>query len=265
MKEGPNIAAIAALIGDPARANMLSALMHGRALTATELGHEAGVSPSTASGHLAKLSAAGLVTLRKQGRHRYFRLSDSDIANVLEGLMGLASRTGYLRLRPGPKDPMRRQARVCYDHLAGDAGVRMFDHLRTKGFLSGRDEALHVTGPGKRFFAGLASTSSGSARGGDRFVALVSIGANESRIWAAASVRRSSTESFNCKGRGGRQNRGSSSSPTLAGKNSIWSWLGRRIAVRAFFRRVETGSPQKMQPLKDTWGEIPNPFEQNSL
>lgn len=154
MKEGPNIAAIAALIGDPARANMLTALMHGRALTATELGHEAGVSLSTASGHLAKLGAAGLVTLRKQGRHRYFRLSDSDIADVLEGLMGLASRTGYLRLRPGPKDPMLRQARVCYDHLAGDAGVRMFDHLRAKGFLSGRDEALHVTEPGQRFFAG---------------------------------------------------------------------------------------------------------------
>jgi DNA-binding transcriptional ArsR family regulator len=155
MKEGPSIAAIAALIGDPARANMLTGLMHGRALTATELAHEAGVTLSTASGHLAKLHAAGLVTLRKQGRHRYFRLSESDVAGVLEGLMGLASRTGYLRTRPGPKDPMLRQARVCYDHLAGDAGVRMFYHLRTKGFVSGHDDALHVTEPGKRFFVGL--------------------------------------------------------------------------------------------------------------
>ncbi|HKD26093.1 MAG TPA: winged helix-turn-helix domain-containing protein, partial [Xanthobacteraceae bacterium] len=80
MKDGPNIAAVAALLGDPARANMLTALMHGRALTATELAQEAGVMLSTASGHLGKLQDAGIVDTEKQGRHRYFRLSGSDVA-----------------------------------------------------------------------------------------------------------------------------------------------------------------------------------------
>src|SRR5215813_5068393 len=95
MKDGPNIAAIAALVGDPARANMLTALMHGQALTATELAQEAGVMLSTASGHLSKLADAGLVTIEKQGRHHYFRLSGADIASVLDGLMGVAARTGH--------------------------------------------------------------------------------------------------------------------------------------------------------------------------
>ena len=112
MKEGPNLAAVAALLGDPARANMLTALMDGRALTATELAHEAGVTLQTTSGHLARLETANLLRVEKQGRHRYFRLSGEDVAEVLEGLMGLAARTGHLRTKPGPKDPALRQARA---------------------------------------------------------------------------------------------------------------------------------------------------------
>jgi DNA-binding transcriptional ArsR family regulator len=137
MKEGPNLAAVAALLGDPARANMLTALMDGRALTATELAQEAGVSPQTTSGHLSRLEAARLVEVEKQGRHRYFRLSGEDVAEVLEGLMGLAARTGHLRQTPGPKDPALRQARICYDHLAGDMGVWAFDRLRANGLVGG--------------------------------------------------------------------------------------------------------------------------------
>src|SRR3974377_2468455 len=113
MKDGPNIAAIAALLGDPARANMLTALMHGQALTATELAQEAGVTLSTASGHLAKLMGAGLLAVEKQSRHRYFRLSGADVAGVLEGLMGLAARTGHLRVRTGPRDPELRRGPAC--------------------------------------------------------------------------------------------------------------------------------------------------------
>src|SRR5260370_42019463 len=100
MKDGPNIAAIAALLGDPARANMLTALMHGHALTATELAQEAGVVLSTARGHLGKLKDAGLVDIEKQGRHRYFCLSGADVAAVLEDLLGVAARTGPLRVHP---------------------------------------------------------------------------------------------------------------------------------------------------------------------
>jgi len=153
MKDGPNIAAIAALLGDPARANMLTALMHGQALTATELAQEAGVAPSTASGHLAKLETAGLVGIEKQGRHRYFRLSGADVVSVLEGLMGVAARTGHLRVRTGPRDPELRRARVCYDHLAGDAAVRMYDRLQATGIIVGTGAALRVTREGERSFA----------------------------------------------------------------------------------------------------------------
>jgi DNA-binding transcriptional ArsR family regulator len=153
MKAGPDIALVASLVGDPARANMLTALMSGRALTATELAHEAGVTPQTASSHLARLQEGGLIATEKQGRHRYHRLTGPDVAVVLEGLMGLAARVGHQRTRTGPKDPALRHARVCYDHLAGDLGVQMFDHLVRQRLV--RDDRGHVSlSPrGERFVA----------------------------------------------------------------------------------------------------------------
>src|SRR5438309_146131 len=98
MKSGPDIAIIASLVGDPARANMLTALMNGRALTASELAQEAGITPQTASSHLSKLEAGGLLEPEKQGRHCYYRLTDHDVAGVLDGLACLAARTGHLRV-----------------------------------------------------------------------------------------------------------------------------------------------------------------------
>jgi DNA-binding transcriptional ArsR family regulator len=151
MKDGPVIAAVAALLGDPARANMLTALMDGRALTASELAGEAGVGLPTASGHLSKLEAGGLVAVEKQGRHRYFRLSGSDVALVLEGLMGLAARTGAVRTRPGPKEPALRVARLCYDHLAGERGVALLDGLRRRGVLAEEEGELAPTPGGRQF------------------------------------------------------------------------------------------------------------------
>jgi DNA-binding transcriptional ArsR family regulator len=164
MKEGPNVAAVAALLGDPARANMLTALMDGRALTATELAQEAGVTLQTTSGHLSRLEAAHLLQVEKQGRHRYFRLSGEDVAEVLEGLMGLAARTGHLRLKVGPKDPALREARICYDHLAGDMGVWAFDRLRAKGLVAGEDREVHVTDAGRGFFGGIGIDIDGLRR-----------------------------------------------------------------------------------------------------
>jgi DNA-binding transcriptional ArsR family regulator len=151
MKAGPDIAMIAALVGDPARANMLTALMTGRALTATELAHEGGVTPQTASSHLAKLEAGGLIEQEKQGRHRYYRLSDPDVAGVLEGLEGLAARAGHMRLRTGPKDPALRRARVCYDHLAGDLGVQMLDSMKKQRLIRQRKQDIELTPEGERF------------------------------------------------------------------------------------------------------------------
>jgi DNA-binding transcriptional ArsR family regulator len=153
MKAGPDIAMVAALVGDPARANMLTALMTGRALTASELAHEAGVTPQTASSHLAKLEAGNLIEQEKQGRHRYFRLSDPDVAGVLEGLEGLAARAGHLRVRTGPKDPALRHARVCYDHLAGDLGVQMLDSMKKQRLLRQRKHDIELTTEGQRFLA----------------------------------------------------------------------------------------------------------------
>ena len=151
MKAGPDIALVASLLGDPARANMLTALMSGRALTASELASEAGVTPQTASAHLARLEHGGLVVPRKQGRHRYFRLTGDDVATVLEGLMGLAARTGHLRTRTGPKDLALRRARVCYDHLAGELGVAMFDILAERALIAIDGDSVALTEAGRAF------------------------------------------------------------------------------------------------------------------
>lgn len=154
MKEGPDIALIAALMGDPARANMLTALMRGGALTATELATEAGVSKQTASSHLAKLEAGGLVQQRKQGRHRYYDLSGSDIGALLESLMGVAVRTGHIRSRPGPKSEELRQARVCYDHLAGSMGVKLYENMLAQGHLDETGDGPVLTDDGAKFVTG---------------------------------------------------------------------------------------------------------------
>ncbi len=153
MKEGPDIARVAALLGDPARANMLTALMSGRALTAAELAQEAGVTPQTASSHLAKLEAGLILTQRKQGRHRYFTLSGPDIVEALEVLMGIANRVGHNRVRTGPKDPELRRARVCYDHLAGDMGVALFDGLTQRGLIETDINGVNLTKNGIEFAA----------------------------------------------------------------------------------------------------------------
>jgi DNA-binding transcriptional ArsR family regulator len=154
MDDGPLIASIAALIGDPGRANMLTALMDGRALTASELGGAAGVTLQTASGHLSRLVEAGLLTVRKQGRHRYFRLSGPDVAEALEALMGLAQRTGAVRIRTGPRDAALREARICYDHLAGERGVALLEALRRNKLVEGEQDVV-LTDAGRAFFTGL--------------------------------------------------------------------------------------------------------------
>ena len=144
---------VAALVGDPARSNMLTALMTGRALTASELAHQAGITPQTASSHLAKLEAGGLIEPEKQGRHRYYRLTGPDVGGVLEGLAGLAARAGHMRVRTGPKDPALRRARICYDHLAGDLGVQMLDSMKKQRLVRQSQQAIELTAEGRRFMA----------------------------------------------------------------------------------------------------------------
>jgi DNA-binding transcriptional ArsR family regulator len=155
MKDGPNIARIAGLVGDPARAEILTALMTGQALTATELVSVAGLTKQTVSGHLAKLVDAQLLAVEHQGRHRYFRLADPDVAHLLESLMGIAFRTGAVRVRSSPREPALRKARVCYDHLAGDLGVAAMDSLVERRMLRVADGAPELTSRGREFCAEL--------------------------------------------------------------------------------------------------------------
>ena len=171
MKDGPNIARIASLLGDPARADVLTALMTDRALTATELAAVAGVTKQTMSAHLSKLLAAALVAVDQQGRHRYFRLADQDVAGLLESLMGVAFRTGAVRLLSSPREPALRNARICYDHLAGEWGVAAYEALLRQGVLEmprGELEAERrrgrvVQAPGHRYCGRRAATPRSSA------------------------------------------------------------------------------------------------------
>lgn len=164
MKDGPDISRIANLIGDPGRANMLAALMSGKALTAGELASEAGISGQTASGHLTQLEQGGLIARERQGRHHYFRLADSGVADVLEALMGLAAAKGQMRTRTGPRDPELRLARVCYNHLAGEMGVTLYDGLKARGVLLGAGDMITLSDTGRAEMAALGVDMSAKSR-----------------------------------------------------------------------------------------------------
>jgi len=155
MTNGPYIAEAASLIGDPARANMLAALVGGHAMTATELGLSAGVAASTASGHLAKLLEGRLVSVASTGRHRYFRLASPGVARVLEDLMALAT-DGPPRHRPKARcDDAMARARTCYDHLAGKLGVALADSMASRGLIILSDDGGLITDAGGDFLSDL--------------------------------------------------------------------------------------------------------------
>lgn len=145
---GPNITTIAALVGDTARGQVLSALMAGRALTATELADSAGVTRQTISTHLAQLVDAGMLAVEKQGRHRYFRIADEDVAQMLESLMGAAALARSPRV--GPREPALRKARVCYDHLAGELGVLVYERLAQRGAFALGADGVMLTPQGRQ-------------------------------------------------------------------------------------------------------------------
>ncbi|MER8594620.1 winged helix-turn-helix domain-containing protein [Mesorhizobium sp. M1182] len=164
MREGPDIARIASLVGDPARANMLSALMGGTALTASELALEAGVSLPTASSHLSKLMEGGLLTLASQGRHRYYGLAGPQVAGMIEAITGVAAAVGPQRVRPGPRDAAMRVARVCYDHLAGEQAVAMLDRLVARQVLLRDDKVIQLGPSAASHFAAIGIDVEGKAR-----------------------------------------------------------------------------------------------------
>ncbi|RWB67892.1 MAG: ArsR family transcriptional regulator [Mesorhizobium sp.] len=164
MREGPDIARIASLVGDPARANMLNALMGGTALTASELALEAGVSLPTASSHLSKLMEGGLLTLASQGRHRYYGLASAQVAGMIEAIIGVAEAVGPKRVRPGPRDAAMRVARVCYDHLAGEQAVAMLDRLFDRKLLLREHNEIRLSSAGASHFSALGIEIQAKAR-----------------------------------------------------------------------------------------------------
>jgi DNA-binding transcriptional ArsR family regulator len=155
MGAGLHIAEVANLVGDPARANILAALLDERALTASELAYAAGVSPQTTSSHLGKLAQAHLLDVEKQGRHRYYRLASPLVAQMLESVMAVSAH-GPRRGRPLARcDEGLRRARTCYDHLAGRLGVGLADALTQRGFIALDRDGGEVTAAGLTFFSEL--------------------------------------------------------------------------------------------------------------
>ncbi len=161
------IANIGLVVGEPARAAMLVALMDGRALTAGELARAAGVTPQTASSHLARLTEAALLTAEKQGRHRYHRLASPEIARMLEGIMQIASKAeaSARRIATGPRDAAMRKARTCYDHLAGRLGVAISDALIDRGAVEFGDEAGMLSEAGVAFLEDIGVDLAAATRG----------------------------------------------------------------------------------------------------
>lgn len=151
MNYQPNITLITSAIAEPARALILTVLMDGCAYTATELANVAGIGRSTASSHLAKLLHAGLIEQTPQGRHKYFRLASSEVAEMIENIMSVSHDHHSKRVVSGPKNSALRDARICYDHLAGTQGVWFYDQLVAHKFIS--LETKTITDAGTSFFA----------------------------------------------------------------------------------------------------------------
>jgi DNA-binding transcriptional ArsR family regulator len=172
-----DIAAIGAALADPGRCRVLTALSDGRALPASVLAAEAGVAPSTASEHLARLTRAGLVCVERRGRHRYFRLAGPDVADLLEALARVAPPAPIRSLTDGTRARAVRAARTCYDHLAGRLGVATMDAMIERGWLcaetvtrprttsrigSNRSRVVDAPSPPPERISGLALTEAGA-------------------------------------------------------------------------------------------------------
>lgn len=181
-----DMAAVAALVGDPARANILCALMDGRGYAAGELAYVAHVSPQTASGHLAKLADAKLVMSTPAGRHRYYRLAGPHVAAMLESIMAVVA-TAPPRVRPPRIADDMRTARMCYDHLAGRLGVGLADTLQARGFVEFGDDGGVVTNAGEMFFAEIGIDIA-AARSGRRAFCRPCIDWSERRPHLAGAV-----------------------------------------------------------------------------
>jgi DNA-binding transcriptional ArsR family regulator len=161
-----DLASVGALLAEPARAKVLLALGDGRSLPASMLAAEAGVAPSTASHHLARLLEGGLITAATRGRHRDFTLAGPEVADLIEAVARVAPAQPVTSLRQGTRAHALRYARRCYDHLAGRLGVALADGLRAQGVVEAIEGGFVVTAPGARRLGelGIAVRSGESGR-----------------------------------------------------------------------------------------------------
>jgi DNA-binding transcriptional ArsR family regulator len=152
----PDLAAIGAILAEPARAKVLLALLDGRSLPASLLASEAGIAASTASHHLSRLVEAGLIVVASRGRHRYFTLTGPQVAQLIEAVARVAPLQPITSLRQGTRAHALRYARSCYDHLAGRLGVAITDAFQEQRVLVARDEVGYtVTNEGAATLAEL--------------------------------------------------------------------------------------------------------------
>ncbi|MGZ5199964.1 MAG: ArsR/SmtB family transcription factor [Telluria sp.] len=224
MKDGPNITRIGALIGDNARAEVLTVLMSGMALTATELADAAGVTRQTISSHLAKLHEAGLLAMEAQGRHRYFRLAGDEVAQLLESLMGVAFGAGAVRVRSSPREPALRRSRVCYDHLAGELGVMVFDELARRGAFTLGADGIGLTDEGRRLAANLGIVAE-ALKPGRRALCRTCLDWSERRHHLAGALATAMLQRFEGLGWGKRLPDSRVFAFTDAGENALRAWL----------------------------------------
>jgi DNA-binding transcriptional ArsR family regulator len=200
MQNSIDLAEIGALVGDPARAAMLEALVDGRALTAKELAFRARVSPQTASLHLRKLADANLISVLQQGRHRYFRLSSQLVAQMIEAVGAVAATHPPPRYRRiGPRDTAMREARICYDHLAGRLAVELADALVARGFLVLDADGGEVTASGAEFFGELG-VDIGSLRAARRTFCRPCLDWSERRFHIGGAVGAALADHFLARG-----------------------------------------------------------------
>lgn len=155
MGSNPNVAEAASILSDSSRAAMLTALMDGRFHTATELAFTAGIKPQTASFHLAKMTAAGLATVEKHGRYRYFSLANEQVASVVESILSISRPAEVRSFRQSTQEKALRFGRTCYDHLAGRLGVTLTHSMVQKGWLQASDDSgdFELTANGESFFS----------------------------------------------------------------------------------------------------------------
>lgn len=220
---------VAALMGDPARAAMLSLLMDGRAHTASELALAAGITAQTASGHLARMVEGNLLAVRAQGRNRFYRLASSEVAHVIEALMALAgtrappaSQTAAWR-----RDPDLRFCRTCYDHLAGQVGIAVTDALTRAGHIEPEgNRDWRLTEPGELFCGRIGIDVPGARRAGGRHFARQCLDWSERRPHISGALGAAIADTFFKRGWAEKLRRSRTVRLTDSGRRALGSHFG---------------------------------------